>query len=238
MSEILSFTVAFIAVQIFKIIMFKKDKDYSGYDERQELIRGRAFRYGFLTLAFSLAAVTLWEECVGALPIEFSLLMMACLMVGCLVVILYDIWKDAYWGIRQASGSNAAIVLMVAVMVMQYLSFRGACQCWQRDRRWHPHRDGGIYLLIFAFFALIIVNLLLKAWVDKRGRFGGMKNLKMKSARAALDLSQQQLADLVGVSRQTINAIEKGDYNPTIRLCIAICRALNRTLDELFWEEP
>ena len=62
-----------------------------------------------------------------------------------------------------------------------------------------------------------------------------MKNLKMKSARAALDLSQQQ-ADLVGVSRQTINAIEKGDYNPTIRLCIAICKALNRTLDELFWE--
>lgn len=64
-----------------------------------------------------------------------------------------------------------------------------------------------------------------------------MKNLKMKSARAALDLSQQQLADMVGVSRQTINAIEKGDYNPTIRLCIAICKVLNRTLDELFWEE-
>lgn len=64
-----------------------------------------------------------------------------------------------------------------------------------------------------------------------------MKNLKMKSARTALDLSQQQLADMVGVSRQTINAIEKGDYNPTIRLCIAICKVLNRTLDELFWEE-
>lgn len=63
-----------------------------------------------------------------------------------------------------------------------------------------------------------------------------MKNLKMKSARAALDLSQQELADKVGVSRQTINAIEKGDYNPTINLCIAICRILNKTLDELFWE--
>ena len=63
-----------------------------------------------------------------------------------------------------------------------------------------------------------------------------MKNMKMISARAALDLSQQQLAELVGVSRQTSNAIEKGDYNPTIRLSIAICRALNRTLDELFWE--
>jgi putative transcriptional regulator len=63
-----------------------------------------------------------------------------------------------------------------------------------------------------------------------------MKNLKLKSARAALDLSQQQLADKVGVSRQTINAIEKGDYNPTIKLCVAICRVLGKTLDDLFWE--
>ncbi len=65
-----------------------------------------------------------------------------------------------------------------------------------------------------------------------------MKNLKMKSARAALDMSQQDLATAVGVSRQTINAIEKGDYNPTINLCRAICITLNKTLDELFWEEP
>lgn len=64
-----------------------------------------------------------------------------------------------------------------------------------------------------------------------------MKNLRLKAARAALDMSQQQLADAVGVSRQTINAIEKGDYNPTIRLCLAICRVLDRTLDELFWED-
>lgn len=64
-----------------------------------------------------------------------------------------------------------------------------------------------------------------------------MKNLRLKSARAAKDLSQQQLADMVSVSRQTINAIAKGDYNPTIRLCIAICRALDKTLDQLFWEE-
>lgn len=64
-----------------------------------------------------------------------------------------------------------------------------------------------------------------------------MKNLKMKSARVAKDLSQQQLADLVEVSRQTICAIEKGDYNPTINLCISICKVLGKTLDELFWEE-
>ena len=64
-----------------------------------------------------------------------------------------------------------------------------------------------------------------------------MKNLKLKAARAAKDLSQQTLADLVGVSRQTINAIEKGDYNPTIKLCLAICKVLDKTLDKLFWEE-
>lgn len=63
-----------------------------------------------------------------------------------------------------------------------------------------------------------------------------MKNLKLKSARAAKDMSQQALADAVGVSRQTINAIEKGDYNPTIRLCIDICKTLDKTLDELFWD--
>lgn len=62
------------------------------------------------------------------------------------------------------------------------------------------------------------------------------KNLKLKSARAAMDMSQQALAEKVGVSRQTINAIEKGDYNPTLNLCIAICRVLGKTLDEVFWD--
>lgn len=59
----------------------------------------------------------------------------------------------------------------------------------------------------------------------------------MKAARAAKGLSQDQLASLIGVSRQTINAIEKGDYNPTVKLCVAICRALDVTLNELFWED-
>ena len=64
-----------------------------------------------------------------------------------------------------------------------------------------------------------------------------MKNLRLKAARAAKDLSQQALAEKVGVRDSTLNAIEKGDYNPTIRLCIAICRELDKTLDEIFWEE-
>ena len=62
------------------------------------------------------------------------------------------------------------------------------------------------------------------------------RNLRLKAARAARDLSQQALADAVGVSRQTINALEQGDYNPTLQLCTRICRVFDKTLDELFWE--
>lgn len=63
------------------------------------------------------------------------------------------------------------------------------------------------------------------------------KNLKLKAARAAMDMSQDELAKKAGVTRQTISAVENGDYNPTINLCIAICKALGKTLDELFWQE-
>ena len=63
------------------------------------------------------------------------------------------------------------------------------------------------------------------------------KNLRLKAARAALDMSQKDVAAAGGVTRQTINAVENGEYNPTIKLCIAICRVLGKTLNELFWEE-
>lgn len=64
-----------------------------------------------------------------------------------------------------------------------------------------------------------------------------MKNKKMKIARVECDLSQEQLAEKVGVTRQTIGMIEAGNYNPSLKLCIAICKCLNKTLDDLFWEE-
>ena len=67
----------------------------------------------------------------------------------------------------------------------------------------------------------------------ERGERNVMKNKKMKIARMEKDLNQQQLAEAVGVTRQTIGMIESGNYN----LCIAICRVLGKTLDELFWNE-
>ena len=63
------------------------------------------------------------------------------------------------------------------------------------------------------------------------------KNLKLKAARAALDMTQKDLAEAVGVSRQTMNAIEKGDYYASVKLCIDICKVLGKTLNDLFWEE-
>ena len=64
-----------------------------------------------------------------------------------------------------------------------------------------------------------------------------VRNLKIKAARAEKDMTQKALAEAVGISRQTMNAIEQGEFNPSIRLCRAICRALGKSLDDLFGEE-
>ncbi|ESE30977.1 DNA-binding helix-turn-helix protein [Eubacterium brachy ATCC 33089] len=63
-----------------------------------------------------------------------------------------------------------------------------------------------------------------------------MKNIKMKIARIECNMKQADLANAIGVTRQTISLIESGNYNPTLNLCLAICKTLNKTLDELFWE--
>lgn len=63
-----------------------------------------------------------------------------------------------------------------------------------------------------------------------------MRN-KVKLARTETELTQQQLAEKVGVTRQTISLIEKGNYNPTLKLCLDICYAVNKKLDEIFWVE-
>ena len=59
----------------------------------------------------------------------------------------------------------------------------------------------------------------------------------MKIARMEHDMKQEDLAKAVGVTRQTIGLIEAGNYNPSLNLCVAICKALDKTLNDLFWEE-
>ena len=94
--------------------------------------------------------------------------------------------------------------------------------------------------MIDSFFAkskIYLTNIKIYIIIPLREVIVIAKNLRIKAARAAMDMSQKALAEAVGVSRQTMNAIEQGDYNPTIKLCRAICRVLGKTLDELFWED-
>ena len=75
------------------------------------------------------------------------------------------------------------------------------------------------------------------AYTAERKEEMPVRNLKMKFRRIELDLSQTDLAKMVGVTRQTIGLIEAGEFNPSIKLCLAICRALGVTLNDIFWEE-
>ena len=72
---------------------------------------------------------------------------------------------------------------------------------------------------------------------ERKERLQNLKNKKMKIARLEKDMNQEDLAKAVGVTRQTIGMIESGNYNPTLKLCVAICDALDKTLNDLFWTE-
>ena len=83
-------------------------------------------------------------------------------------------------------------------------------------------------------------NILDNVYYDQRERkerLQNLKNKKMKIARLEKDMNQEDLAKAVGVTRQTIGMIESGNYNPTLKLCVAICDALDKTLNDLFWTE-
>lgn len=73
--------------------------------------------------------------------------------------------------------------------------------------------------------------------IRENGGVNVAKNINLKLARIKKNMTQKDLSDEIGVARQTINAIEKGEYNPSIRLCLKICWALDSKLDELFWED-
>lgn len=68
---------------------------------------------------------------------------------------------------------------------------------------------------------------------SKKGGLYVKNNVKL--ARVQVDLTQQELAEKVGITRQTVSLIEKGKYNPSLKLCLAICDVVNQSLDELFW---
>jgi len=72
--------------------------------------------------------------------------------------------------------------------------------------------------------------------IDMRNAELRVRN-RVRLARVERGYTQQELANLIGVTRQTIGLIEAERYNPTIILCLRLARALDKSLDDLFWEE-
>ena len=167
-----------------------------------------------MTLIFSLLANTCVETIWGpwAKP-GVAVWMMIFLSIG--VFIVACVRKDAYFAVAQ--NPRTYLWLFGAVVVLQIPNFL------LQLRSGDLVEDGlltwnALSPACGVLFGVMFVCMLVRLRRQKRE-------------------DQEDLAQALGVTRQTINAIEKGDYNPTIRLCISICRALGKTLDELFWEE-
>ena len=204
-----------LAVAIYGVLK-KRKESAPRYDERQAQARANAAKLALEVLAALMLVNGFVREAwqfAWAGPFMETVVL---LLIAGTVYVLRCVWTDAYFALREKPKTwgrifAAMLVVNAALGVMVIL-------------------DGDMVedgLLTFPGA---------QAPQGRAGGGGGMKNLRLKAARAALDLSQQELAERVGVSRQTINAIEKGDYNPTINLCLKICHALGKTLDDLFWE--
>ena len=122
-----------------------------------------------------------------------------------------------------------------------YLAFAKKCE---RDPREHPFKRNmvasdpdGMIKALGSGDAPFSRNIAVSAQKGAEHFVNEEKNLRMRDARTRLGLSQTDLAVRVGATRQTIGLIEAGRYNPSLKLCTAICKTLGVTLNDLFWDE-
>ena len=114
----------------------------------------------------------------------------------------------------------------------------------ERDPREHPFKRNmvasdpdGMIKALGSGDAPFSRNIAVSAQKGAEHFVNEEKNLRMRDARTRLGLSQTDLAERVGATRQTIGLIEAGRYNPSLKLCTAICKTLGVTLNDLFWNE-
>lgn len=114
----------------------------------------------------------------------------------------------------------------------------------ERDPREHPFKRNmvasdpdGMIKALGSGDAPLSRNIAVSAQKRAEHFVNEEKNLRMRDARTRLGLSQTDLAERVGATRQTIGLIEAGRYNPSLKLCTAICKTLGVTLNDLFWDE-
>ena len=219
-----------IAVVIWVVVVsLRKERsgDAPQFDERQLAARARAYSRAFFTLLGYLAVVAVLDSVA---EVHWCDLYTACflgMMLALDVFAVAAIRSDAYFGIHERPVASIVLFAFVAVLNLGVAIARFAAG--------EPLLENGLLTrtssmnLILGIAFVPVTAAAQAALIDAKAQ--------LEENEALLAEKQQQLADAVGVSRQTIVAIEKGDYNPTIRLCICICQALGCTLDALFWPE-
>ncbi len=168
--ELIGCVSSIIVIEIILLVIRRKSRGTCSYDERQELIRGRGFRYGFFTMAFLMIGGVILNQGMRGLPIELSLLMIGCVMAGCLVVIVYDIWKDAYWGVGQKA--RPYFILLLVVMVTQCAALAEHIRVGDIVVNGRLAWDGGIFAVTVCFFAVVLISLGVKMILDQKENRG------------------------------------------------------------------
>ena len=209
---------------------------------------GKGYKYGFYGILFYNAFYAAAGSWLGSSLFEPGPAAFMNICIGLIIFAAYCIWNDAYFALNYRS--SRYIVLLIVLAVINYGAGIGFLLVGV------PMIENGLLttsatnFMCAVLLTIILLLLLIRKLVPVKGEEEEedldedemenempRENTPNSGNSNDKDLSQQALADLVGVSRQTINAIEKGDYNPTIKLCIAICKVLDKTLNELFWEE-
>lgn len=157
----LIFMIILLAIPLFNIILYKEKEDYGGYDERQEIVRGKAFKYGFLTLV-SVEGIMLLKEQTDGISIECNVLMMAGILIGVLVVVLYCIWNDAYWQLKQKP--MPFVCMLGAIALCNMFNARGKTIVENGIVTW----EGSNPVFMAVFFSIILINVIIKMYIDKK----------------------------------------------------------------------
>ena len=155
-----------LVIAVLLVRFANKNKKYkTEYDERQLRVRGDAYRYAFYTMAVIEVILFILKLAEVSLPVHDSVLHIASVLIGCIVLCVYSIWKDAYWGIN--NNRKRYGVVMVVCGLLNLIPVIGAFV------EGSMVQDGMITgpvinLMVCIMLLLIGFELLLKHILEKR----------------------------------------------------------------------
>ena len=135
------------------------------YDERQLRVRGDAYRYAFYSVIICEVILLILEFGEVALPIPAYVLHFGAIIIGCLVLCTYCIWKDAYWGLNN-NRRRYGIILVVAGLLNAFPIYGSLSHRSTLD---FPY----VNLLTCIMLLVVGVELIVKQFLDRRAENGG-----------------------------------------------------------------